>query len=470
MKTLCASRPTEQANVILVSLILSAICGLTLASYLLMAQQQNRSIYRSQTWNGVMAISEAGIEDGLAMVNWYAGQFVDIGKWTNYATAENWDANGNIYHVHRTLDVSSYDVWITNNPPAPTVTCLASTPWNYAYSSPGAYQPMFAQAGSTVVPIQIARKVWVGTRKEPLFAVAMAALETIDLKGKNIKTDSFNSASTNYSINGLYPIGHPEMTRDQGDVCTDLTIINSLNVGNAQVKGHIRTGPGVNTYSILNGSVGSSGWVDGGRIGIQPGWASTDFNVVFPPVDYPKDVSWLPAVDKNKYIDGVKYQYIFDSPGDYSISSLSGNVYVQTNINVRVKITQNVSSSTLVVRISPENASLQIFMAGSTFDLSGTAFIDNASGHPERFYFYGLPSCTAVSFGGNGNFYGCIYAPSAVFSLGGGGADVWDFVGSSVTRSVVMNGHFNFHFDENLKNIGPAKAYVATFWQEIAAR
>jgi hypothetical protein len=59
-----------------------------------------------------------------------------------------------------------------------------------------------------------------------------------------------------------------------------------------------------------------------------------------------------------------------------------------------------------------------------------------------------------------------IYAPDAAFSLGGGGNNNYDFVGGSVTKTVSINGHFNFHYDECLKN-GPAREYVITAWNEI---
>ena len=43
------------------------------------------------------------------------------------------------------------------------------------------------------------------------------------------------------------------------------------------------------------------------------------------------------------------------------------------------------------------------------------------------------------------------------FEISGGGSDVMDFIGSSVTKSVKMNGNYNFHFDENLMRIGPGR-------------
>jgi len=29
-----------------------------------------------------------------------------------------------------------------------------------------------------------------------------------------------------------------------------------------------------------------------------------------------------------------------------------------------------------------------------------------------------------------------------------------------------MNGHFNFHFDENLARIGPGRGYIPVSWNE----
>ncbi len=52
---------------------------------------------------------------------------------------------------------------------------------------------------------------------------------------------------------------------------------------------------------------------------------------------------------------------------------------------------------------------------------------------------------------------GTIYAPEVAFTLGSGGLNTYDFQGAWVVRSLAVNGHFNFHFDENLSVIGPAR-------------
>ena len=67
---------------------------------------------------------------------------------------------------------------------------------------------------------------------------------------------------------------------------------------------------------------------------------------------------------------------------------------------------------------------------------------------------------------GNGNFVGAIYAPSADFSLGGGGNNTYDFIGASVSKTIKMNGHFNFHYDEALRKNGMGQRYIPNNWKE----
>jgi hypothetical protein len=51
--------------------------------------------------------------------------------------------------------------------------------------------------------------------------------------------------------------------------------------------------------------------------------------------------------------------------------------------------------------------------------------------------------------------------------MGGGGSTAYDFVGAAVVGSATMNGHFKFHYDENLTRNGPKSGYVATSWTEL---
>ena len=84
-----------------------------------------------------------------------------------------------------------------------------------------------------------------------------------------------------------------------------------------------------------------------------------------------------------------------------------------------------------------------------------------------KFAFYGTDSCTSLSYSGNAAFTGVIYAPNADFSLGGGGNNTYDFVGASITKTVTMNGHFNFHYDESLDERDPGRGFIPISWNEV---
>jgi len=479
MKIQSSSSKAEQGNLILVSLIIGAVAGLVLASYLLLTQQQNVSIYRSQTWNGSMVLSEAGIEDGLQLVNYYAGSFQpkDLYKWTNTAiwSGAGWDhPAAGIYHVKRYITnavagVNWYEAWIStdfsNN--TPTIRAVGTVPWTYALNSGSG--PVFADLHETRPASSIARTVSVKTRNDPLFVVAMAATDTINLKGSGVYSDSFDSADPNYSINGHYPTNNPSMTKDNGDICTDSILMDSLYLGNAHVRGKVRTGPGTNTIQLNNGSVGDANWV-ATKKGVQDGWSSTDFNVIFPEVILPGAL-WLP-IGPHNYTDtnGVDYTYHLTTGGFYKLNSMTGSMLVEAPPNDVVTVWLDCSVDLYggeVIRIKNTGASLVLYVTGPSFSVGGNAWIDNQSGMANDFYLYGLKTLTTLSLAGNGSFYGGIYAPQATFLLGGGGHDNIDFIGGSVTRSVTMNGHFNFHYDENLARVGPSRGYIPVAWQEL---
>jgi len=116
------------------------------------------------------------------------------------------------------------------------------------------------------------------------------------------------------------------------------------------------------------------------------------------------------------------------------------------------------------IRIST-NGTLKIYMSGASARFGGNGIV-NENGNAATCYYFGLASNTSVNFAGNFGYTGVLYAPTADFQLGGGGANAYDFIGASVTKSVRMNGSFRFHYDENLKNNGMGRGFIPTNWRE----
>ena len=78
-------------------------------------------------------------------------------------------------------------------------------------------------------------------------------------------------------------------------MASNATIINSVNVGNANIHGHVATGPGGSISVGANGVVGSYAWANAGNNGIQPGWSSSDSNFTFPDTALPYSSGLTPT-------------------------------------------------------------------------------------------------------------------------------------------------------------------------------
>src|SRR6185436_13272291 len=58
-----------QGSVLMISISITLMLGLGLASYLALMRHQHASGIRSQAWNAAMAMAEAGVEESLAQLN-----------------------------------------------------------------------------------------------------------------------------------------------------------------------------------------------------------------------------------------------------------------------------------------------------------------------------------------------------------------------------------------------------------------
>ena len=108
---------------------------------------------------------------------------------------------------------------------------------------------------------------------------------------------------------------------------------------------------------------------------------------------------------------------------------------------------------------------LQMWVRDS-ISFSGNAAV-NTTYDALRMRINGLPTCTRASLSGNAEFTGTIYAPAADLRFNGGGADRADFMGAAIVGSAQLNGHFEFHYDENLGRAGPSSAFVIASWVEL---
>ena len=468
-----------EAGTLLATVLFALVVSGTLISYLYLVNNEYRQVNRSQVWNKALMVSEAGVEEALAFINEYEGLGTLTG-WTNPAGANGWSMNGNVFWKTNTVNpnLGSYVVYITNVNfgliSAPNILSVGTANWNLSSTHP------------------LVRKIFVQTQVQKLIDGSLVALSTINLKGNNILVDSFDSRDpfhsdwqTNITYQGsnygYYPTLDPVGKR-QSDavVATDTNIIN---VGNAEIYGYADTAPGGTVSIKSNGSVGDTNWIGPNpssplHSGIQPGHARDDMNVQFPNVSLPAN-TWSPlaVATSNNVFGGTTYTYVIKKSGAYEIAgTLSANLYVAAP-GVTLYLPGGISLSGGSLFTVGTNADVTIY-TGDSISTSGNSAINNVNQISLALSIYGLPpgkdtagdtvnGCTSISAGGNGTGTSFVYAPQASLSFSGGGSGAYDIVGAFFVHDIVLNGHFNFHYDKALYARSPNKGFVPTSWKEI---
>jgi len=437
----------QQASVLVTALILAVILGVTLGGYLSWVRTQNVLVAESQAWNAALAHAEAGIEEGMAQIN------VNFG--TNYSSsaATNWSGGPMAgRYGPRTFSFTngSYSAIIIPANPGPTI----------------------ISTGYAVVPLvgrQIARTVEVHTQTTPAFGYGVSVIQNVVLSGNNVMVDSYDSSDPAHSSAGLY---NPLTRKAGGDV---VSTDGLMNVGTANIYGHLRTAPwGTVSIQHMNGRVGDlpqnllgNSW---DQRGIQPGWYANDLNLNFPEVGEPfaEATASFPSlnVSSNTYVL-TSNDYLVKGDlellnGQTLYAMGNARLWVQGNFRGR-----NGSPGSYIGMAS--NSSLSLYVGTLTGPPVGAEIFNvNSYGNATNFNYYGLPSNVSMTWSGNQTYLGTVYAPEADLTLNGGGnTSTNDFQGACVARSLTMNGHFNFHFDESLKAHGLQSGYVASYWREL---
>ncbi len=511
-------RPARPAgSVLVVTLVIAMIIGITLAAFMDLSSAAHRSVIRSGVWNACIPVAEAGVEEALTHVYLNSTNLAAQG-WSMSSsglTMSNGVAlTGTVYYKSRSLNGGNYIAAIQGGT-TPTITVQGNLP-----------KPL-----STTE--MISRTVQLKTVGGALFARGMVARGTINWNG-SILSDSFDSQDPRFSNGGRYD---PALRNDNGSIGS---VEGSIDVGaNGIIYGTAGTGPTGLITTGSHGAVGDAAFVSGGGTGIQAGHSQNDLNVSFPDATVPFTTGYsIPgggyvtnyttvtsgasvtsliypspapsqvttnSVTSTAYPSGTPYSvttnvlatrrgrtttfstnytftqfsystnlvttnttvtyydHILDT-GDYFLSGIN-NENVLVRGNARLYVQGSVSESGGAAISVASSGTLQMWVSGS-ISLSGRAAVNN-TGDALRMSVYGLPTCTSATFSGNAEFTGTLYAPSATMTYNGGGSDTADFMGGAIVGSAQLNGHFSFHYDENLGRNGPSSSFVIDSWVEL---
>ncbi len=425
--------------------IAAGVLSILVAGYLTWVTNEYMLSRRSQSWTQALHLCEAGVELGLAELNFpYRNNapqaFSNPSGWqpvpsqpgSYYRTALNYtDAAGFV--------AGSFTVTVANvSQKWPTITCMASA--NGPKSSP---------------PVSRGLKVVVNRRLRLTYALMTRRTMDLQTTTGSIIIDSFDSSSPLYSTGGQYD---PAKRRANGNIASLTNSATAINLKNTHVYGYSSTG--------LGGHVAFSGASVGGTItaaqrswteadGETKGWITHDAVMSTPSVVVPSDLASSPN------LGDIMGSYTF-STGDYRVGKLkntSGDVIIDGI--VRIYATGDIAlsgSGKLTIR---PGGSLEVYAAKGV-SVAGNG-VENLGGLAENSMWWGLPTSTDWKVGGSGDFIGVVYAPQADFLFNGNPL----YIGAFLANSISAGGNAVVHYDEALSTGVSLLSYTVQSWQPL---
>ncbi len=420
-------KQSEQGSILLITMGFAVVCGIALASYYTLAEQEHRVVARSQNWNASLALAEAGVDEALAQVNASPGNFA----------ANSWPGttgtSGSFGPVTRTLSGETYTVSIVNS------------------SIPTIYATGFVAVADTSQKLSRRVKVTFSSQQMSPFTVALGAVTNINMNGNKLITDSYNSTNSALSTAGQYD---SSKTSTNGSIASVGGIVN---IGNHIIDGNLYLGPTA-TYSSGTNQI--------------DGTIYHDYNIQFPPATLPttdtngNSISWINAPGNSSAHD-------FISGGYYWVND-SGTITVEPGVTVTLKVTaQSFSPSSITLKGGITNSGSIVMYddpgsPGGSISVGGNSSGGATGNRPGNFIVFGLANLSSITLSGTSDFNGAIYAPEATLTMNGGGNAV-NVSGSMIVGQGTDNGHYYLHYDEALGSwaAGPNRGYIATSWQEF---
>ena len=414
-----------RGSTLAISLVLTAIVGTVLGSYLVLIGQRSHISARSQSWNSTIAVLEGGIEEAFTHLKVNG---------TNLAT-DGWNSaviNGKpVFNKRRDFNTNSYCyVTISNAQAAPVI---YSAGYVRAPRKQSEYIARMVRV-TTVMPSS-------SPFTKAIFATATNGT-AIQLSGSAF-VDSFNSA--------LGPYG-PSNHSTNGSIATNSKQGGNnyaIKIGTGYVYGSAGTGPGGTVF------------VDYNKGGLTGGIAS-DINVASPTNSVPTGKTWSTITGTaGTFTLGDGYY----RTGTGKALNIGSGSYIKVTGNATLWLERDLQVGGQLpdagyIQIAP-GASLTVYSQTKTVQIGGQGVV-NENGSAANFSYYGLPNAGSFDYSGNSIFLGTINAPQSSVQLTGDS----DFCGAIICKTFISSGNGNVHYDEGLQGGGGGTWTIAS-WREL---
>jgi hypothetical protein len=450
-------------------MILCAVIGISLASYIQLGRSSlsisNRALYN----NAAMNLAENGLEEAMYAINKRVADATYA--WPGWTVSgpnayQQFPAGGGTYNFDQnTKGIVRVYVY----------SYLGTTPSVVARST------VTLGGGSTRT---IEKWVQIQLKKTSKFANGLVAKQSVTFKGNNASVDSWNSnADTHYSAGVRHALG----TVGSISVSVDAILIQ-----NADIWGYASTG-GVAPTVGPNGLVGPFGTAAGT---IAPGHTSTDFTANFDPVTNlpPAGYTDIASITGAQNLPRVGDTTVTVANPKTGVGTIQAYCYTMTKIqfnnaalNIK-KRTVGDTAPTVMIRLTDaltsvnigggsgtidieDDASLHLYAAGDV-KIAGNGVLNGGNtgataNKPESFQIWGTKTSGVqdIDIKGNGVLSAVVYAPQGSVKINGNG----DVMGSIVANDITLVGNAAFHYDEALGSYGGNSPFRVSVWKELTS-
>jgi hypothetical protein len=463
MKSVPPPFRSRRGSILIVAMLLAAIIGVSLVSYLKLSTNSLRQANRSFYSNAGMNLAEIGLEEAISCFNQLDNTTVAL------AWPSPWVLNSTAYHATTSPNTPSATRTFTLSAPGPGTSATVKV---YVHHYDGTHAAPKIVAKSTITDTTgqsppIHKYIEVTLRKRSLFANGLVARNNVSWVGQPM-ADSWDSDLPTLGDGVHRPYSSAYRT---ANVVVG-SISGNIGLAGGEVWGYAKTGE---FGSITGGSVHPLGTTTN-----DPTRRTNDFNSTFPMPTTPTPSAvntrstnisgaiTLPASGDVAASDG-KYYYNFTSGAGISIAgsdiisiTASRHVVFIMNNHSGVNAIQSTGNSGIDVNAS---GSLNVYTNGN-ISIAGRGFA-NDNNNAATAMFWGTNSTSqTVSISGNGTLTGIVYAPNASVSLNGGGTSGM-MQGAVVASSISMNGHTEFHYDDALGRLTTGNPYGISKWKEL---
>lgn len=467
-------------------LIIVAILSFLAGSALFSTTNRRLTLSQAQTWQQALVAAEAGAHQAMAQIDrglYSANALPSISGTQTFSLSLSQSGEG---------QSTSNAVYSISGSNAGT---SSSPRYIYRIISTGSAQLPGGRSLSADFRDAVLRKLNLGTsprsavrrievRVRPSLNtdVAIATDGAINLNGKPIAVDSFDShdSTRSYNFNSTLGFGlpHPTVIGMYNDAQhMNATLASNspyVHTGLATIYGDILTngGPEPSDRNNVLGEFRNDYYKPLAPVFV-PTWYKTGAYTVIRPSDVSKPVSGGPVANPNLYV--IQGDLKLAGANDIlNISNPSGvsndNKYVEIYVTGDLS-TQPGALDTSGGRIVIASSMNVKFYVGGNVDVTGNGLVNNTL-DASALAFYGItPSSGSTAptwkLAGGPSFYGTWYAPGANLVLSGGGnAEAGNFIGNLVGKTATLNGSVKVRYDEHLANTGSIVGYVITSWFE----